>query len=341
MEQVDLRRYKMTGRLGSGADYEVRSAVDLETGQQVVLKRPEPMMVQRQLHAGIEARTDRTLQVRTAMALELSTLVPLRGYTERANHDGYFDESLGQEYRVLVEARAAGIPLMGDIRAGITGVPIGLGQHLFALYPLMTAEACPPFAIHRQLLELEDAFCSAGYMLLDLRPHNIFYQPASGQITVIDCGDLTDLNAGPSRRGQPARDIHNFYLEMLKYYTTPQPPPSQARGYRTPYGLRPVIHFERELAQMAHQFKSHSTPQVQDAILPLLDQVSRRAYTSFNAFQGDLLTYLSAASEAHRTLPSFDTARAAWRQALEWLHGDYWRGFLFDPTTELAGFATV
>ena len=63
MEQVDLRRYQTSGILGSGADYEVRSAVDQETGKQVVLKRPMPQMISRRMHGGTEARTDRTLQV--------------------------------------------------------------------------------------------------------------------------------------------------------------------------------------------------------------------------------------------------------------------------------------
>ena len=62
MEQVDLRRYEASGVLGSGADYEVRSAVDQETGQQVVLKRPMPQMISRRMHGGTETRTDLTLQ---------------------------------------------------------------------------------------------------------------------------------------------------------------------------------------------------------------------------------------------------------------------------------------
>ena len=37
MEQVDLRRYDLGGILGTGADYEVRAAVERDIGQQVVL----------------------------------------------------------------------------------------------------------------------------------------------------------------------------------------------------------------------------------------------------------------------------------------------------------------
>ena len=38
MEQVDLRCYEATGVLGIGADYEVRAAVERNTGRQVVLE---------------------------------------------------------------------------------------------------------------------------------------------------------------------------------------------------------------------------------------------------------------------------------------------------------------
>ena len=42
METVTLDRFELVGPLGSGADYDVRAAVDRETGGPVVLKRPSP-----------------------------------------------------------------------------------------------------------------------------------------------------------------------------------------------------------------------------------------------------------------------------------------------------------
>ena len=45
MEKVDLQRYEITGRLGTGADYEVKAATDRETGQQVAIKRVEGKLV--------------------------------------------------------------------------------------------------------------------------------------------------------------------------------------------------------------------------------------------------------------------------------------------------------
>lgn len=337
MEQVDLSRYEATGILGLGADYEVRAAVERDTGRQVVLKRPAPETVRRRQHTGIEARTDRILQAYQEIGHTIPTVVPIVGYTERAHHDAYFGETLEQAYRVIIEERAVGIPLMSDLKARFTGIPIGVGQNLFALFPLVQPENVPPFAIHQQLLDLEAAFFQAGYILLDLRPHNVFYQPASGRITVIDCGALAEAHGVASRRGQRPPDIHDFYLEMLKFYTTPQPPPVQASGYREPYGVRPVVNFERELDQMAQQFQAVSHPMLHEAARTIIERVRQRAYTAFEDFRQDLTAYLEAVHSAHQTLPNLAQARHAWAEALEWLRADYWQRYLFHPDTELVG----
>jgi hypothetical protein len=337
MEQVDLSRYEATGILGIGADYEARAAIERDTGRQVVLKRPTPETVRRRQHAGIEARTDRMLQAYQKVGHTIPTVVPIVGYTERVNHDAYFGDTLEQAYRVIIEERAVGIPLMSELKARFTGGPIGVGQNLFALFPLVQSESAPAFAIHRQLLDLEAAYFQAGYILLDLRPHNVFYQPASGRITVIDCGALADAHGEASRRGTRPPDIHDFYLEMLKFYTTPQPPPVQASGYREPYGVRPVVNFERELDQMAQQFQAVAPPVLREAVRPIIERVRQRAYTAFQDFQHDLTAYLEAMHSAHQSLPNLAEARQAWAEALEWLRADYWQRYLFDADTELAG----
>src|SRR4029450_287203 len=295
----------------TGADYEARAAVERDTGRQVVLKRPAPETLRRRLHDGIAARTDRILQTYQEVGHTIPTVVPIVGYTERINHDAYYGETLGQTYRVMVEERAAGIPLMTELKARFTGVPIGVGQNLFVLFPLIQPETARPFAIHQQLLDLEETFFQAGYVLLDLRPHNVFYQPATGRITVIDCGALADAHGVTSRRGQRPPDIHDFYLEMLKFYTTPQPPPGQASGYRDPYGIRPVVNFERELDQMAQQFRAAATARVQEAALTIIAQVRQRAYTAFQDFRHDLIAYLEAVHSMHQTLPNLTEVREA------------------------------
>ena len=344
IEQVELNRYEETGKLGSGADYEVRSAIDLETGSQVVLKRPVPQMITRQLHWSTEARTDRVLQVHQAMNQRIPGLIPLLGYTERANHDEFFGDTLGQEYRVTVEERASGIPLfVGDPRARITGVPVGAAQNLFALFPLASGVYDAAHPIHRQLLDVQESFLELGYILFDLGPQNIFFQPGDGRITVIDCGALVDKNSDPDARGRPPKDIHDFFLEILKFYTTSSSPPTEADGYRNGYGLRPVVRFQEELDEMARNYDSAGELEslngsCRDSALSLINNVRQRAYSSLDGFRQDLMEHLDAVTERNSRLPEIGQSRRAWNEALGWFREDYWRRFLFDPDTELSAF---
>jgi hypothetical protein len=337
MEQVDLRRYEATDILGTGADYEVRAAVERDTGRSVVLKRPHPQAVRHRLHDGIEARTELMLTAYREMGHAIPTLVPIIGYSARANHDAYFGDAVGQEYRVIVQERAHGIPLVGDPMARLTGVPIGIGQNLFALFPLLQPDSAPSFALHRQILDLEEAFLRAGYVLLDLRPQNVFYQPASGRIGAIDYGALIGKNGDLDRRRRRPRDIHDFYLEILKFYITPQQPPAQASGYREPYGLRPVVSFEDELDHLAQQFRQVQDDVRRDCALSMIGRLRQRAYAGMSDFRRDLLAYLEAMRRSHQSLPNLAAVHQAWAEALNGLRADYWRRYLFDPESELAG----
>ena len=352
MQLVTLDRYEIIGLLGSGADYEVRAALDRESGQQVVLKRPVPQMISRQMHGPTEGRTDRTLQTYQEMAGRIPQLSPLLGYTERANHASFYGDAVSEEYRVMVFARAPGIPLVGDVRARILGVPIGLGQNLFALFPLFQppgethdeAKGEPhgeePWPVQRQLLDLEEQFYQAGRVLLDLNPQNLFYQPATGSITVIDSGDQVVIGEETTSRSRRPRDIHDFYLEMLKFYTTPQDPPEQASGYRDSYGLRPVITLEQELGEMSRQLSGKDDP-VTKAMLGLIARVEQRDYGDFSHFRGDLTAYLEEVRIRHQGLSDLGQARQAWLEALELLRADHWKKYDFDAEVELHEFSAA
>jgi len=338
MQKIELDRFQTSGILGTGADYEVRAAVDLETGKQVVLKRPVPQMISRGMHISTEARTDRTLQVLEQMGEATDNVVPVVGYTDRGIHDQFYGDSLGKEYRVIVEERARGIPLMvGDMRARITGVPIGVGQNLFALHPLVRPSDCAPFAIHKQLLALEESFIQGGYLLLDLRPQNLFYQPSTGHITVVDCGDLVPVDGEPDRRGKPPRDVHDFCLEMLKFYATPKTPPHDAAAYRDPHGQRPVVDFRQELEEMGTAFGDTDEP-VRSAALGMIARIRDRSYTDLDGFRQDLNSYLAAVGERDENLAGMDQSRLAWGEALNWLREDHWNKYLFNAEVDLAGF---
>ncbi len=317
-----------------GADYEVRAAVDRETGRQVAIKRPVPQAISRNQHYAIEARTEKTLQAYQEVGSATPLISPILGYTERAVHDSFFGDELGKEYQVMVEERARGIPLLGDMMSKFKGVPIGAGQNLFALFPLVQPGGVPAHPVHNQLLDLEEVYLKAGYVLLDLRPQNIFYQPGNGQMVVIDTGGLARLD-GDAPRGRPPFDVNDACLEILKFYTTPLEPPADSSGYREPMGIRPIIDIGQELDEMARDL-AECTPPVAEAGVGMLDKIRERSYTDYAQFRIDLTAYLNQVKERNTEMANSAEAVDSWLEAAQWLKEDYWRGFLFDPDLELA-----
>ena len=337
MDIAQLDNYELTGLLGSGADYEVRSAVQRDTGMDVVVKRPVPQMISRGMHGAVEERTDRTIQVYDELANFIPQVCPMLGYTERANHDAYFGDELGQDYRVTISQRARGIPLVGDVRSRILRVPIGLGQNLFCLFPLPFAERYEPFPVQRQLLDAEEQFHQAGYVLLDMGPQNIFFQPAAKCISIIDPGALLTGDMDRTPVGRAPQDIHDFYLEMLKFYTTFQPPPTDVTGYRDPFNMRPVVNFDQELQEMARglSVEPSATEACRQAGRDLMEKVRGRGCESFEEFREGLLTYLEALRQRNLALPNSEEMRQAWNDALQLLREDHWRKYAFEANEEL------
>jgi hypothetical protein len=336
LEKVDLNRYEITGRLGVGADYEVKAAVDRETGRQVAIKRPVPQAISRNQHAAIEARTEKILQAYQDVGSATNLVSPILGYTERAAHDCFFGDELGQEYQVVVEERARGIPLLGDMMSKFKGVPIGAGQNLFALFTLVHPSSVPEHPIQNQLLDLEEIYLKAGYVILDLRPQNIFYQPGNGQIVVIDTGAVARLD-DPAPRGRPPFDVNDACLEILKFYTTPLEPPADSSGYREARGIRPIVNIGQELDEMARNLAEYA-PSVVQAGTTILNQIRERSYQDYALFRTDLTAYLEQLEERNAALADAAEARESWLEAAQWLKEDYWRGFLFDPDSELAAY---
>ena len=336
MEKVDLDRYELTGRLGVGADYEVRAATDRETGTQVAIKRPVPQAISRDQHQAIESRTENILQSFQEVGQSTNLISPIVGYTERRLHDDFFGDELGKEYQVLVEERAPGIPLLGDMMSKFKGVPIGAGQNLFTLFPLVQPSSVPAHPVHNQLLDLEEVYLGAGYVILDLRPQNIFYQPGSGRMVVIDTGAVVRLD-GEAPRGRLPFDINDACLEILKFYTTPEAPPDDTAGYREPRGIRPIVNIDEELNEMARNMAGCPVA-VMEAGAVILEKIRNRGYTEYSGFRSDLTEYLDRIDERNSGLDNAAQGSEAWREAALWLKEDYWRNFLFDPDTELAGY---
>ena len=229
-----LRQAQLEGFLGSGSDYEVYAATDTQTGKHAVIKRPNQDYIARKLHHGVDRLSEQLIEVHQAIGDSLPNVAHLLGYTEVSNHNDYFGDSLNEAYRVLVEERARGLPLVSDIRDKFRGLPIGLGQNLFALYPLVPHQAKGSFTIQRQIMEVEEGFHKAGHLVLDMRPQNIYFDPREARITVIDIGTIPTQGAaaqGKASLGDHPRDVHDFFLEVFRFYATPDLPPVSSAGY--------------------------------------------------------------------------------------------------------------
>ena len=336
METLTLDRFELVGPLGSGADYDVRAATDRETGQPVVLKRPSPQSVRRQMHGPIEERATRALEAYQKAGRRCDVVPHVIGITDAAVHDEYFGDDVGEPYRVRVEERAAGIPLVGDPRSRILRVPIGLGQNLFALHPLALPAGVDPWHIQTQLLAAQGVYQAAGYALLDLGPHNVFYSPGSGRISLVDASALVGHGVETTVGNRGPQDVHDFYLEIVKFYVAPHLPPGDPTGYYDPYNQRPVISVEQECDELARAF-SPVEDNLKQAVTSSLEKIRSRRYGSVSEFGADLRECLRLIMVRAESMPGRDQAAASWNAALARLKEDHWTRYLFDADSELDG----
>jgi serine/threonine protein kinase len=336
---IDLERFSLSGPLGLGANYEVHAAVDRETGKDVVLKRPWVQAIRGGQSWHIDEQSARVIELHRVLGDAVPHISPLVGHTERARHDGYFGDSFPQEYYVLVEERARGVPLVADIKDKFRGVPIGLGQNLFALYPLVHGSFGDTTHVFEQLLDVEEACTRADCLIMDLRPQNVFFDPKRAEITVIDIGMCVDMKAASGPR--PAPDVHDCLAELCKFYLAPQGPPAQAMGYREPFGMGPPLGYTKELDRMIQACTASASGPLQDIAVDMLQRLKRRGYGAIAPFRRDLEQYFASIDARNRNLQEFQDLVAVWRQGLELLREKYWRKFRFDPDADLALYASM
>ena len=324
-----LNTFQLHEKLGEGADSEVFAATDTETGMPVVVKRPHPTLITRGQHKAVELRMKKVIALRERLGDRLPHLAGMLAYTGPSSHDGYFDDALGAEYSVVVEERARGIPLVGSAVDGIKSHPVGAPQSLFAVHPIVPHSKRGRFSIVCDILKVAEAFDSAGTLILDMRPQNIYFAPATASVTVIDIGGVTEPR--PASGGKPPLDLHDFYLELFKWYIPHSAPPSTADGYRQPTGMETIPIFNQNLDTMIRQHSEAADEPCKSAALDILHRVKERVYPSIQAFKSDFEAYLSLLDEKYERLSRCESVRQAWTDALCLLTADYWRKFQFHP----------
>ena len=123
------------------------------------------------------------------------------------------------------------------------------------------------------------------------------------------------------------------------FYTTPEEPPTDSKSYRDPRGLRPIVNIDQELDEMARSLSNCATAIVESGAT-ILDKIKERSYTEYAQFRSDLTSYLDQIDLRNRASAEESRSVQSWQAAALWLKEDYWRGFLFNPDTEMAEYST-
>lgn len=271
----------------------------------------------------------KVIALRERLGDRLPHMPGMLAYTGPSSHDGYFGDALGAEYSVVVEERARGIPLVGSAVDGIKRHPIGAPQSLFAVHPIVPHSKRGRFSIVRDIIKVAEVFHNAGALILDMRPQNIYFAPSDAKIIVIDIGGVTEPR--PASGGKSPLDLHDFYLELFKWYIPHSAPPSTADGYRQPTGMETIPMFNQNLDTMIRQHSEAADEPCKFAALDILHKVKARAYSDIQAFKSDFEPYLSLLDEKCERLSRCEPVRQAWANALQLLTEDYWRKFQFHP----------
>ena len=298
-------------------------ATDTRTREPVVVKRPHPALVSRNIYRHVQERA--LLQARTRSRLQdLRGLVKLRLVTNADSFSWYFGDDLGYAYIAMVEERAEGVPLVGGVSDMVRGHPVSLPLNLFVLFP-------PANYGRRQLmnpaltvLDIIERFHELGFLAEDLSPQNVFYSPASRFSKVIDLGALRKPSAGTSRH--PRFDLNDVLFDTFRFYTTPDPPPRDPAGFERTREIRVSGTLDRKAETLSKEHSMSDRAGAETA-LKILSKIARREFETTAQFKFDFLEYLAATESQPRS----PVEEEAWLEAFQRLKSPYWRKYLFNP----------
>ena len=336
---MDLARFKLEGLLGEGADLQVFSATDTATGDAVVLKRPHPTLVQRGQHGDVEGSLLHAKALRDRPRSALPHLAQMIGHGRQSTGESYFGDRLENSYIVAVERRARGLPLVGSASDAVKGMPVGLPQNLFVRHPVVPRRSGSPFTIATDLLDSAEAFLRAGHLLLDLRPQNVFFDPRSGSIEIVDLGGV--VAPRQATRSRPQLDFHDVIVEMMRWYLPALDAPATADGYRLPHLMDAMPSFAGAVEGMLEACSKLASGGVRDATLRILEITRQRGYEAFGSFRRDFDRLLHLMADHYAELAGSKPVVDAWTEALAQLRQPAWSKFLFAAQKDLEPYQVV
>ena len=313
---------------------QVFAALDLETGDDCVVKRPHPSLVTRNLHDDVERRTSLQAELR-ANGPGLVGLPQLLAVTAPDRLEWYFGDDLGNAYSVQVERRARGVPLLGSIGDQVRRLPVALPINLFVLHPsaehLRRNLEDPSLTV----LGVIEGCLDLGFLAGDLGPRNLFYSPRTGDATVIDLGSLNR----PRQEGRRTRalDLNDVLFEFFQFYTSPDSLPTSPEAFTRISEQRHSGTLERMARSMGEKYEESCGGEQRDAAGAILHGIAQRTYQSVSDFRSDFKSYLNGTAARLRHSPT----EHAWSSALNGLRDSYWTKYLFDANRELSYYGQV
>ena len=127
-------------------------------------------------------------------------------------------------------------------------------------------------------------------------------------------------------------DIHDLFLGLFRWYSTPGGPPDDPHQWARADELELPPAFDAAVARLAGLYESVQHPTERDEALRILRRIAGREYGGVGAFADDFGSCLVLrAAKLRRD----EAVSEAWQKALSMLEQPYWTRYLFDPATEL------
>lgn len=326
MNELNFNNIEIHSVIGTGADYEVRLAGLTGQDPNLVMKRPNPHSILKNLHLSTEQRTNRMIKFHNDIGNEINGITQIIGhFINTSENTCLYTDDLEFDYTVVCQKRAPGIPLNADVRARILKVPTGLGQSLFSLFPIGLKDR---FVIPLKLMEIQTQLYSKGYLLFDLNPQNVFYSPKTNEVNVIDTADLHSL-AGNNDIKTANKSPEDYFVELIRYFIASEAIPRTESDYFTPRGDRPYINIDSELSSLKQQFSLLETPD-SFRMLSILEKISAKAYHTVSVFHEDISVYFSEAEHKFEQAARDSEIQASWYAAKEHLRHTHWSKYDFN-----------
>lgn len=333
----ELAQFELREVLGEGADFQVFAGRHLDTGADVVFKRPHPTLVSRNQHQEVEAAIHDLARIRSELNGEIPhTPVPL-SLSGPAIHDSLFGDSLGHEYTVIVESRARGVPLVGSVVDGVRKHPIGLPMNLFCLNPLHPNTSRGESQVFLDILETVEAFFQIGYLSMDVRPQNVFISPKTDEVSIIDVSDFRQPREATRRH--PPLDINDMLLDLFRWYVPANDPPPDLDSWAQYTEPLRSPHFERGVDDTRSLFSIEELTDDRELAMSVLDRIKARDFSGVSDFRACVEGIIELRKQRIMSSPAHLEQMELWRQGIAMMRCDYWGKFLFSSEPDLLAYA--